>query len=142
MQSSRPLILVVILLAAVLAYTAMIGAWPFDRGGAFPSAGPKSAIAPGVPSAAAIGGAEALAGDRIRFGDRRFDLEGVQCPAPSTERGRNAKALANTFLRIPGEVTCRSRSFGGRMIGDCIAETSDGQRSLADVLRASGYCGP
>lgn len=51
----------------------------------------------------------ALSGDRVELDQRVFDLHGVTCPAPDTDRGRQAKALLNTFLlgtKHAGGITC------------------------------------
>lgn len=89
---------------------------------------------------AAIGGAAALSGDRVRFGDAVFWVENVTCPDPSTGKGRDAKALANTFLRISGSTTCRWHRTPEGNVGDCSAKTVDGTRRLSQVLLASGHC--
>lgn len=93
-----------------------------------------------VPSLAAIGGAQAESGDLIRYGDRTFSLEGVNCPSPSEEAGRDAKALANTFIKIDGRMQCDIHSIGGGWVGDCVANTSDGPRRLSQVMKNSRYC--
>lgn len=78
----------------------------------------------------------ALSGDLVRVGDATFRVQGVGCPDPSTEKGRDAKALANTFLRITGEMSCQHSNGQG----DCIAQIVDGRRKLSDVMHKSGYC--
>ncbi len=115
-----------------LALAAVIGAaLTLERSGGLVVFQPRD-----PPTLAAIGGAEAYSGGQIRFGDMTFRVVGVTCPDPSTEAGRDAKALANTFLKITGRMTCTSTNG----FGDCTAETVDGKRKLSEVLRASGHC--
>lgn len=100
----------------------------------------RSGVISHAPSLAAIGGSLALSGDTIQLGGEIFALNDISCPDPSTERGRAAKALANTFLKMDGTMTCDiTFEFGGRT-GDCTARSHIGIRNLSEVMRASGYC--
>lgn len=73
----------------------------------------------------------ALSGDRVELDGTEYRLNGVDCPAPDTDKGRAAKALLNTFLR------------GGYLICDVadgrVACSRDG-RDVADGLIESGHC--
>lgn len=73
----------------------------------------------------------ALTGDRLELDGEVMRLKGVRCPDASTDDGRAAKALLNTFLR-GGYVTCRAD-------GDAATCRKNGQE-VADGMLASGYC--
>ncbi len=90
----------------------------------------------GFKTLGAIGGAQAFSGDTIQLGETIFRLDGVECPKSTTPDGRQAKALANTFLRIQGQVGCISDGY----LGDCMARTIDGERRLSAVMLRSGLC--
>lgn len=75
----------------------------------------------------------ALAGDRVELDGTAYDLHGVVCPDPSSDKGRRAKALLNTFLR-GGTITCRIE-------GDAATCRKEG-RDMATGMIASGLCYP
>lgn len=88
----------------------------------------------GLSSLGAIGGARAYSGHEIELGETRFMLRGVTCPDPTTEDGKRAKALANTFLRMPGTMGCETSSGSG----DCVHRSSSGIRNLSEVMLNTG----
>ena len=75
----------------------------------------------------------ALAGDRVELDGTAYDLRGVICPDPSSDQGRRAKALLNTFLR-GGAITCRIE-------GDTATCRKEG-RDMATGMIDSGLCYP
>ena len=78
----------------------------------------------------------ALSGDRVELDQRVFDLHGVTCPAPDTDRGRQAKALLNTFMlgtKHAGGITCTR--FGEDSV-DCRRNG----RKASDLMVDSGLC--
>ncbi len=81
-----------------------------------------------------LGEARAVSGHDIEIKSHRFRLNGVTCPAPDTERGLEAKALMNTFLRT--NIRCQLRRSGGFWTGDC---TANG-KNVASGLVSSGLC--
>ena len=90
----------------------------------------------GLNALGAVGGARAFSGHDIEVGENRFALRGVTCPPPDTDKGRRAKALANTFLRMTGTMVCKSE--GG--VGDCTHRSSSGIRDLSRVMLKTGLC--
>jgi len=90
----------------------------------------------GLPSLAAIGGARAFSGNEIEFGETRFMLRGVTCPDPTTQDGKRAKALANSFLRMHGTMLCEESNG----TGDCKHRSASGIRHLSRVMLKTGLC--
>jgi hypothetical protein len=90
----------------------------------------------GLSSLGAIGGARAYSGHEIEFGEARFTLRGVTCPDPTTENGKRAKALANTFLRMRGAMRCETTNGSG----DCAHRSTSGIRNLSEVMLKTGLC--
>ncbi|MEH6648004.1 hypothetical protein [Sulfitobacter sp.] len=84
----------------------------------------------GLSSLGAIGGARAYWGNDIEFGETRFTLHGVTCPDPTTEDGKRAKALADTFLRMRGIMRCETSNGSG----DCVHRSPSGIRNLFEVM--------
>lgn len=75
----------------------------------------------------------ALSGDRVELDGKAYSLRGVVCPDPSSDQGRRAKALLNTFLR-GGTITCRIE-------GEEATCRKEG-RDMATGMIASGLCYP
>ncbi|MGJ8594393.1 hypothetical protein [Sulfitobacter sp.] len=90
----------------------------------------------GLSSLGAIGGARAFSGHEIEFGETRFTLRGVTCPDPTTEDGKRAKALANTFLRMRGVMGCETSNGSG----DCVHRSPSGVRNLSEVMLKTKLC--
>lgn len=90
----------------------------------------------GLSSLGAIGGARAFSGHEIEFGETRFTLRGVTCPNPTTEDGKRAKALANTFLRMRGVMGCETSNGSG----DCVHRSPSGVRNLSEVMLKTKLC--
>lgn len=83
----------------------------------------------------------ALSGDRMELDGREMGLRGVECPAPDSDRGRQAKALLNTFLRGTRNsrgIRCQIWENGEAAQADC---TRNGQR-VSEAMIASGLCWP
>ena len=82
---------------------------------------------------------KALAGDHVVLDGQEFALRGVACPAPDSEKGRQAKALLNTFLlgsRYSPVISCTTYIEGGVKAVDCDRR---GQMASA-VMLGSGLC--
>ena len=90
----------------------------------------------GMSSLNALGGARAYSGHDIEIGGSRFQLRGVTCADPDTEKGKRAKALANTFLRMKGRMKCEA-SDG---VGDCLHLSSSGIRRFSEVMLKTNLC--
>ncbi|MFT4716140.1 MAG: hypothetical protein ACI861_000348 [Paracoccaceae bacterium] len=79
---------------------------------------------------------KAISGNKIIIKNRTMSLKGLSCASPSTEQGRDAKALLNTFLRA-GYVECTMySSSGGSWSGHCIVNGKD----VATGMKQSGLC--
>lgn len=76
----------------------------------------------------------ALSGERIQVDGDVLRLRDVTCAKPTTDAGRNAKALLNTFLRA-GHVRCLVSETG---LAEC---TVNGQNINARLRQQPG-CGP
>ena len=90
----------------------------------------------GLSSLGAVGGARAYPGHEIEFGKTRFTLRGVICLDPTTEDGKRAKALANTFLRMHGTMRCDTTNGSG----DCLHRSTSGIRKLSKVMLKTRLC--
>jgi hypothetical protein len=90
----------------------------------------------GLSSLGALGGARAYSGHEIEFGKNLFTLHGVTCPDPTTEDGKRAKALANTFLRMRGTMRCAIMNGSG----DCVHLSTSGIRKLSKVMLKTRLC--
>lgn len=88
------------------------------------------------------GRTRALSGDTVIFRGHVVRLEGLKCPAANTEKGIDAKALANTFLRNP-YVECDvwsrdNENWQGRCAVNGFRVA--GGRDMAQGMIASGLC--
>lgn len=81
-----------------------------------------------------LGEARAHSGHEIEIKGRRIVMRDYRCPDPSTERGRDAKALMNQFLRT--NITCVMVEDGGMWVGDCWAN----DKNVTDGMVSSGLC--
>ena len=82
---------------------------------------------------------QAISGDTFFANGRAVKVLGVQCPAPDTEEGLQAKRIANTYLS-GSRIRCAiKRSKTGQLVGDCKLQANNG-RSLSEVLLATGLC--
>ena len=81
-----------------------------------------------------LGEARALSGHEIEIKGRRILMRDYRCPDPATERGRDAKALMNQFLRT--NITCVMVEDGGVWDGDCWAN----DRNVTDGMISTGWC--
>lgn len=97
---------------------------------------------------------KALTGDRLELDGQVFSLRGVTCPSPERDRGRQAKALLNTFLlgskhsrkitcsifnkADSSSVDCRRRGQMASVMmvdsGLCQARSDDGTVASADEM--------
>lgn len=102
---------------------------------------PASASEQADPAAPAIDNQpriwRALSGDTLELDGKTYRLRGVTCPDPSTEAGRAAKALLNTFLR-DGRIRCRVSDGAEENLATCTKEGRD----MATGMLDSGYCAP
>ena len=62
-------------------------------------------------------------------------LQGVHCPDPTSEPGRDAKALLNTFLRA-GHVRCKITTAPDGKHGLCVVN----DKSINEGMGKSGHC--
>ena len=97
-------------------------------------------VPPGKP--ATIGGnwdievTKAIAGHRIIIKGTKMKFSSLRCPNPDTIKGRDAKALMNTFLRA-GYVYCTMRSYAGSgWVGNCTVNGKD----VSAGMKKSGLC--
>ena len=81
-----------------------------------------------------LGEARALSGHEIEIKGRRITMRDYRCPDPETERGRDAKALMNQFLRT--NITCVMVPEGGAFVGDCWAN----DKNVTDGMVGTGLC--
>ncbi len=77
----------------------------------------------------------AISGNRIVIQGHHMVFEGLECPDPQTEAGRDAKALMNTYLRT--NIYCRMTSWDSAMwVGSCEANG----KSVAAGMKQTGLC--
>lgn len=81
-----------------------------------------------------LGEARAFSGHEIEIKGRRIVMRDYRCPDPATERGRDAKALMNQFLRT--NVTCVMARDGAIWVGDCWAN----DKNVTDGMIGAGLC--
>lgn len=81
-----------------------------------------------------LGEARAHSGHEIEIKGRRITMRDYRCPDPATERGRDAKALMNQFLRT--NITCVMVPEGAGFVGDCWAN----DKNVTDSMVGAGYC--
>ena len=82
---------------------------------------------------------QAISGDTFFANGRAVKVLGVQCPAPDTEDGLQAKQIANTYLSGSRIKCAIRRSETGQLVGDCKLRANNG-RALSEVLLATGLC--
>lgn len=81
-----------------------------------------------------LGEARAISGHEIEIKGRRITMRDYRCPDPATDRGRDAKALMNQFLRT--NITCIAIENGGSVVGDCWANA----KNVTDSMVSTGLC--
>ena len=81
-----------------------------------------------------LGDARAISGHEIEIKGRRITMRDYRCPDPATERGRDAKALMNQFLRT--NITCIMDRDGEIWVGDCWAN----DHNVTDSMVSTGLC--
>ena len=80
------------------------------------------------------GEARAHSGHDLEIKGRRIIMRDFRCPDPATERGRDAKALMNQFLRT--NITCVMVRDGEDWVGDCWAN----DKNVTDSMTSTGLC--
>lgn len=87
---------------------------------------------------------KAITGDRILFNGAELLLENLTCPDATTEKGREAKALMNTFLRRAGHFECEVELLpDDRLRGHCTVAERRGLKPSANLstgMVQSGLC--
>ena len=81
-----------------------------------------------------LGDARAINGHLIEIKGRQILMRDYRCPDPLTEKGRDAKALMNQFLRT--NISCVMVPDGARWVGDCWAN----DHNVTDSMVDSGLC--
>lgn len=87
---------------------------------------------------------KAISGDRILFNGTELLLENLTCPDVTTELGRDAKALMNTFLRRAGHFECEVELLpDDRLRGHCTVAERRGLKATTNLstgMVKSGLC--
>lgn len=87
---------------------------------------------------------KAISGDRILFNGAELLLENLTCPDATTDKGRDAKALMNTFLRRAGHFECEVELLpDDRLRGHCTVAERRGLKAATNLstgMVKSGLC--
>lgn len=87
---------------------------------------------------------KAISGDRILFNGAELLLENLTCPDATTDKGRDAKALMNTFLRRAGHFQCEVELLSDdRLRGHCTVAERRGLKATTNLstgMVKSGLC--
>ena len=78
---------------------------------------------------------QALSGELMQLDGLLVRLDGVTCPDPKTDTGREAMELLDRLLHS-GTISCRITPSDGQSLGDCLSDT----REFAQEMTQSGLC--